>query len=400
MSKKICFSPWVKKNLGEFLNNNYEDSNVDHHNCCLGDYNSNFASNYQIIVSGCQKGMDVIYLTEAQISDLFKKKEKNQNLLKVPDDNNNNADSNSKLKTRLYNAFTPKKKQKVDKEKTKYDTENSSKKVMESTNCQTLKSNRRATSPKIYSNTLTNSGKQKLVNVEPFKPYTNEKTSPRNKFLNSDNDDDSCSTDGDLKKRRRKSNIQLKILKSEMDSDDNWSKEKIYKVSCMTGLSESQVYKWCWDQKKKRLDQEGKVKKIKDDAYKKSKDYKEFDKALSSTQGGGVYKDIDLMEDKENNFKNTEINGIKISKLKLFEKSSNLFGENNKEKNSNREKLNIRNKLIEIKRDPLVYKSLSKLEKLEGELLNNSLAYLKGEKLKVGRKNSISKKEVPFTHNF
>ena len=76
MSKKICFSPWVKKNLGEFLNNNYEDNNIDYHNCCLGDYNSNYASNYQIIVSGCQKGMDVIYLTEAQISDLFKKKRK------------------------------------------------------------------------------------------------------------------------------------------------------------------------------------------------------------------------------------------------------------------------------------------------------------------------------------
>lgn len=31
----------------------------------------------------------------------------------------------------------------------------------------------------------------------------------------------------------------------------NWSKEKIVKMAEVTGLSQSQVYKWCWDQKKK-----------------------------------------------------------------------------------------------------------------------------------------------------
>ena len=51
----------------------------------------------------------------------------------------------------------------------------------------------------------------------------------------------------EAKKRRRKSNVQLRILKQELDCDENWSKEKIFKVSKMTGLSESQVYKWCWD---------------------------------------------------------------------------------------------------------------------------------------------------------
>ena len=32
----------------------------------------------------------------------------------------------------------------------------------------------------------------------------------------------------------------------------NWTKEKIAKMAEVTGLSQSQVYKWCWDQKKKQ----------------------------------------------------------------------------------------------------------------------------------------------------
>lgn len=32
----------------------------------------------------------------------------------------------------------------------------------------------------------------------------------------------------------------------------NWTKEKIVKMAEITGLSQSQVYKWCWDQKKKQ----------------------------------------------------------------------------------------------------------------------------------------------------
>ena len=48
--------------------------------------------------------------------------------------------------------------------------------------------------------------------------------------------------------------MQLKILKSEYQKGSEWSKEKIARVSKVTGLSESQVYKWCWDQKKKEGD--------------------------------------------------------------------------------------------------------------------------------------------------
>lgn len=64
--------------------------------------------------------------------------------------------------------------------------------------------------------------------------------------------DESDSKNEDIRKRRRKNNAQLKILKSEYKEGDCWSKEKISALSRVTGLSESQVYKWCWDQKKKK----------------------------------------------------------------------------------------------------------------------------------------------------
>jgi hypothetical protein len=48
----------------------------------------------------------------------------------------------------------------------------------------------------------------------------------------------------EIKKRKRKSNIQLKILKAELEKEGFWSKEKIVLVSKSTGLSESQVNKF------------------------------------------------------------------------------------------------------------------------------------------------------------
>jgi hypothetical protein len=43
------------------------------------------------------------------------------------------------------------------------------------------------------------------------------------------------------------------MLKQELDGEMNWTKEKICQMAEVTGLSQSQVYKWCWDQKKKNL---------------------------------------------------------------------------------------------------------------------------------------------------
>ena len=47
--------------------------------------------------------------------------------------------------------------------------------------------------------------------------------------------------EGEIRKRKRKTSHQLKILQAEFDKDDNWDKDKITHVSKVTGLSESQV---------------------------------------------------------------------------------------------------------------------------------------------------------------
>jgi hypothetical protein len=72
----------------------------------------------------------------------------------------------------------------------------------------------------------------------------------------------------EIRKRKRKSNQQLKILKWEFEKEGFWNKDKILNVAKITGLSESQVYKWCWDQKKKKTDdgkEEGKETPSSDD---------------------------------------------------------------------------------------------------------------------------------------
>ncbi len=55
-----------------------------------------------------------------------------------------------------------------------------------------------------------------------------------------------------IRKRKRKSQDQLKTLMREFDKNANWSKETLLEVSKKTGLSEAQVYKWGWDQKRKK----------------------------------------------------------------------------------------------------------------------------------------------------
>lgn len=44
------------------------------------------------------------------------------------------------------------------------------------------------------------------------------------------------------------------MLIQEFQANPEWSKENMQEVSRKTGLSEAQVYKWGWDQKKKMLD--------------------------------------------------------------------------------------------------------------------------------------------------
>jgi hypothetical protein len=53
------------------------------------------------------------------------------------------------------------------------------------------------------------------------------------------------------KKRKRKSSDQLRQLQVEYAKHPEWTKELMSEIAGITGLSEAQVYKWGWDQKKK-----------------------------------------------------------------------------------------------------------------------------------------------------
>jgi len=95
-----------------------------------------------------------------------------------------------------------------------------------------------------------------------------------------------------VKKRKRKSTAQIKVLKQELEVEANWSKEKIVEMSDLTGLSQSQVYKWWWDQKKKgvRGDRDAFAKMV----FKRKQIRKDLTKRASKAAGNE--------DDKENGF--------------------------------------------------------------------------------------------------
>lgn len=43
------------------------------------------------------------------------------------------------------------------------------------------------------------------------------------------------------------------MLLIEFDNEPYWSKETLLRISIKTGLTEAQVYKWGWDQKRKKF---------------------------------------------------------------------------------------------------------------------------------------------------
>ncbi len=57
-----------------------------------------------------------------------------------------------------------------------------------------------------------------------------------------------------FRRRKRKTYDQLQMLVKEFKSNPDWTKEIMLQVSLKTGLSEAQVYKWGWDQKRKMQD--------------------------------------------------------------------------------------------------------------------------------------------------
>ena len=46
---------------------------------------------------------------------------------------------------------------------------------------------------------------------------------------------------------------QLRALQVEFEKTADWGKDLVSYLAHLTGLSEAQVYKWGWDQKKKQL---------------------------------------------------------------------------------------------------------------------------------------------------
>ena len=72
-----------------------------------------------------------------------------------------------------------------------------------------------------------------------------------------DNTSTKISPDSDIhefnsdKKRFRKNEEQVKVLLNEFNKKSYWTKELVSELSKKTGLSESQVYKWNWDYRKR-----------------------------------------------------------------------------------------------------------------------------------------------------
>ena len=55
-------------------------------------------------------------------------------------------------------------------------------------------------------------------------------------------------------KRKRKTEKQLSILQNELrGSNLLWSRQKIIEIAERTGMTETQIYKWWWDQTRKRV---------------------------------------------------------------------------------------------------------------------------------------------------
>jgi hypothetical protein len=104
-------------------------------------------------------------------------------------------------------------------------------------------------------------------------------------------------------KRKRKSERDLSLLKDELKKDLMWTREKITELSKRLTMSETQVYKWWWDQTRKR------VKKLsKKDASKK--------------KGTRIQLTLESLPDKELIIPSTDEFGGYSSRLRLSDNSS------------------------------------------------------------------------------
>lgn len=56
-----------------------------------------------------------------------------------------------------------------------------------------------------------------------------------------------------IRKRKRKTPQQLEELNREFEREPHWSKDTLLEIAQRTNLTEAQVYKWGWDQKRKKF---------------------------------------------------------------------------------------------------------------------------------------------------
>ena len=56
-----------------------------------------------------------------------------------------------------------------------------------------------------------------------------------------------------IRKRKRKTAMQLEELALAFDTNPHWTKETLLNIATKTNLTEAQVYKWGWDQKRKKF---------------------------------------------------------------------------------------------------------------------------------------------------
>ena len=93
-----------------------------------------------------------------------------------------------------------------------------------------------------------------------------------------------------LGKRKRKSERDLQFLRSELKKEFLWSRDKIMKVAAQLEMNETKVYKWWWDQAKKRQKMLTKRQKTREDTGNKGgNDGVEEGNLMPSTDEFGGY---------------------------------------------------------------------------------------------------------------
>jgi hypothetical protein len=102
----------------------------------------------------------------------------------------------------------------------------------------------------------------------------------------------------------------------EFERNPNWSKDIMLDVSKKTGLSEAQVYKWGWDQKRKKCQELG-IPEHEMDNY-------DFGTMTPHFQHSLSFPRVDDMVEMQGQYQEEIFNKTKLSKMELKRKSKIL----------------------------------------------------------------------------